>query len=198
MKIITISREYGAGGTTVGKAVAKELGIEVYDKDIIRATAKEMNLNYSQIADTEEYVSTTETFIRRITPISYEQKDYMFDVQKRVILELAKKGPCVIVGRLADAILNEAGIETLNVFLYSPEKSRIRCVHNLDPDVAEEDIIKFMRKQDRSRRAYYEIYTDRRFGDEYNYDMMLNTGLLGYDLCVKLIVEMARATDAGN
>ncbi len=192
MKIITISREYGAGGTTVGKAVAKELGIEVYDKDIIRATAREMNLEYSQIVDAEENVSTAEAILRRITPISYEQKDYMFDIQKQFVLDLAKKGPCVIVGRLADAILNEAGIETINIFLYSPEKCRIRCVHNLAPEVAEEDILKFMRKQDRSRRAYYELYTDRRFGDEYNYDMMLNTGLLGYDVCVKLIVALAR------
>ena len=193
MKVITISREYGAGGTTVGKAVAKALGIEVYDKDIIRATAKEMNLNYDQIAETEEEVSTTESIIRRITPISYEHKDYMFDVQKKVVLEVAKKGPCVIVGRLADAILAEAGIDSINVFLYSPEKCRIRCVHNLDPDVPEDEIIKFMRKQDRSRRAYYDLYTDRRFGDEYNYDLMLNTGILGYELCTKLIVEMALA-----
>ena len=192
MKIITISREYGAGGTTVGKAVAKELGIEVYDKDIIRATAKEMGLEYDQIKDTEEEVSTAETIMRRITPISYEHKDVMYDVQKQFVLDIVKKGPCVIVGRLAEAILREAGIDAINVYLYSPEQSRIRCVHNLDPDVPENEIIKFMRKQDRARRAYYELYTDRHFGDEYNYDLMLNTGVLGYDTCIKLIVELAK------
>ena len=192
MKVITISREFGAGGHTIGTAVAKELGIEIYDKDIIRATAKEMKLDYDQIALTEEEVSTAENIMRYITPISYEHKDYLFDVQKNVVLELAKKGPCVIIGRLAEALLAEAGIEAMNVFLYADDEHRAAWVRAKHPEIHEGDILKYMRKQDRARRAYYEIYSDRHFGDVHNYDLMLNTGLLGYDTCVKLIVALAR------
>ena len=193
MKIITINREYGAGGHSIGRVVAEELGVELYDRDIITATAKEMNLEYSQIEKTEEEISRTENIMRHITPISYEFKDYLFDAQKKVILDLAAKGPCVIVGRCADVILREAGVDALNVVLYADQAHRAAWVGRQLKNDNKADIMKFMKKQEKARRAYYEVYTDHHFGDMHNYDLMLNSGKLGYETCEKMIIALARA-----
>ena len=124
MKIITISRQYGAGGREIGLAVGKELGVTLYDRDIIAATAKASSIDASQIEREGEEISATESILRNITPISYDQKDYIYETQRSVILDLAKQGPCVILGRCADVVLHDAGIETLNVYIYSDEAHR--------------------------------------------------------------------------
>ena len=124
MKIITISRQYGAGGREIGLAVGKELGVTLYDRDIIAATAKASSIDASQIEREGEEISATENILRNITPISYDQKDYIYETQRSVILDLAKQGPCVILGRCADVVLHDAGIETLNVYIYSDEAHR--------------------------------------------------------------------------
>lgn len=193
MKIITINREYGAGGHSIGQAVADELGIAFYDRDIIKATAAEMHLDTAQIEKAEEEISTAESIIRHITPISFEYKDYLYDAQKKVILDIAAKGPCVILGRCADAILKEAGIDALHVFLYADDAHRAAWVarHLKTEDKAE--IQRVMKRKDKTRRAYYEVYTDRHFGDRHNYDLMLNSGHLGYETCENLIVALAKA-----
>ena len=192
MKIITINREYGAGGHSIGDVVAKELGIELYDRDIIRETAKETNLDYAQIAEHEEEISRTESIMRYITPISYEHKDYYYEVQKKVILDIAAKGPCVIIGRCADVILKDAGFDALHVFLYADTAHRAAWVAKEIGSHSEAEVLKYMHKQDRARKAYYEVYTDRTFGDRHNYDLMLDSGKLGYDTCSKLIIALAR------
>ncbi|MBQ6470183.1 MAG: cytidylate kinase-like family protein [Lachnospiraceae bacterium] len=192
MKTITICREYGAGGHSIGQKVAGALGIELYDKDIIRATAKEMDLDYAQILNSEEEISRSESFLRYLTPISFEYKDYYFEAQKGIILELAKKGPCVIVGRCAEIILREAGIDSLNVFLYADESHRLPWVkQHLDTD-NDAEAVKFMHRQERARRAYYEAYTDSHFGDRHNYDIMLDSGAIGYDACAEIIISLAK------
>ena len=193
MKIITISREFGAGGHTIGMKVAEELGIELYDKDIIRATAAETNLDYAQVQKVEEGISKAESFIRHITPISFEYKDYLFEAQKKVILELASKGPCVLVGRCAEIILKEAGIPALDVFLYASEEFRREWAKGELKTGSNEEALKYLKKKERERRAYYEAYTDYHFGDRHNYDLMLDSGELGYDICTKLIVALAKA-----
>ena len=124
MKIITISRQYGAGGREIGLAVGKELGVTLYDRDIIAATAKASSIDASQIEREGEEISATESILRNITPISYDQKDYIYETQRSVILDIAKQGPCVILGRCADVVLHDAGIETLNVYIYSDEAHR--------------------------------------------------------------------------
>ena len=193
MKTITINREYGAGGHTIGRAVAEELGVPLYDREIITATAAEMHLDVSQIEKSEEEISRTENFMRHITPISYEFKDYLYEAQQKVILDLAAKGPCVIIGRCAEIILQEAGADALHVFLYADQAHRAAWVsrHLHTDDMSE--VKKYMKKQDRARKAYYEVYTDHHFGDRHNYNLMLDSGKLGYDTCEKLILALARA-----
>ena len=193
MKVITLSREYGAGGHTIGEAVAKALGIEFYDRDIIRAAAKAGGMEAEQIERQEETLTGAQSFLRNITPIGYDQKDAIFDYEKQAILELAAKGPCVILGRCADAILSEAGIPSLDIFVYGDEDSRAVRVGELLGTTDDEEIRREMKKTDHARRTYYTTYSGRHWGDYRSFDLMLDSGALGYDACVRLICDAARS-----
>ena len=150
MKIITISRQYGAGGREIGLAVGKELGVTLYDRDIIAATAKASSIDASQIEREGEEISATESILRNITPISYDQKDYIYETQRSVILDLAKQGPCVILGRCADVVLHDAGIETLNVYIYSDEAHRAERISGYLNTTDTAEIVRAMKKKDRA------------------------------------------------
>ena len=192
MKIITLSREYGAGGHSIGTEVAKRLNIEFYDKDIIAGVAKESGIDENLIASKGEEISVGESIIRAITPISYDQKDLIFETEKNVIIDIAKKGPCVILGRCADIILKEAGLECLNVFLYADTNSRMKRVGELINSDNEALIQKVIKKTDHDRHSYYTYFTYQKWGDYKNYNLMLDTGALGYEKCIDMICEAAR------
>lgn len=193
MKVITISREYGAGGHSIGRRVADELGIEFYDRDIIRETAKAAGIDIDMVEHEEEQISLTQSIIRSITPVSYDQKEALYDIQHEVIAEIAKKGSCVILGRCADAILDEAGIDSLNVFIHADDLHRAKRVKELINSDNLNEIQKTMKRVDRARHAYYTHFTGRRWDDCHNYDLTLDSGALGYDACVEIIVAAAKA-----
>ena len=193
MKIITISRQFGAGGRKIGLAVAKELGVMLYDRDIIAATAKASSIDAKQIEREGEEISGTENFLRNITPVSYDQKDLIYETQRSVILNLAEKGPCVIVGRCADVILHDAGYDTLNVYIYADEMTRANRLAGELNTTDTVELARAMKKTDRARRMYYEHYTGQRWGDCTNYDITLNSGTVDIDTCVKIIVDAAKA-----
>jgi len=192
MKIITLCREYGAGGHSIGRQVAAELGIELYDKDIITKSVEAMGIDREDLEKTEEGISRFEAVIRAITPIAYELKDTMFETQSEVILRLAEKGPCVFLGRCADVVLREAGVDALNVFLYADEAHRSRRVGELLGTTDRGEIARALHKTDHDRRSYYTYYTGMSWGSPKNFHLMLDTGALGYELCAKLICEAAR------
>ncbi len=195
--IITISREYGAGGHTIGKSVAKELGIEFYDRDIIKAAVNESGLEMPEVERVEEEITRTGMFLRMISPASYvDQQHYINTIEQRIILEFAMKGPCVILGRCADDILEKAGIPSLNVFLYASEIHRAVRIGELIGSRNPTEIQKKMQRTDAARRAYYEQFTEKKWGDSRNYTLSLDTGTLGYDTVVKLICDAARSAEA--
>ena len=193
MSIITISREYGAGGMVIGKRVAKELGIEFYDRDIIRNTVKDSGLDADIIEHEEEQISRTDALLRMITPAAYvDRRQTIHEIEKRVILMLAARGDCVLLGRCADQILEEADIESLNVFIYADELHRAARVSQLIGSNNPTDIQRAMKKTDAARHTHYQEFAGRRWGDSKNYNLCLDSGLLGYETCVKLICEAAR------
>ena len=192
--IITISREYGAGGHSIARRVAQELGIEIYDRDIIRNTALDSGLETGVIEREEEEISRTDNFLRMITPAAYvDRREAIHEIERKVILMLAAKGPCVLLGRCADAILDEANVDSLNVFVYADELHRAIRVGQLIDSKNPNDIQKLMKRTDAARRNYYQRFTGRHWGDYRNYNLMLDSGLLGYDACVKLICDAANA-----
>lgn len=197
MSIITISREYGAGGHPIGKKVAEALGIEIYDKDIIRNTVKNSGLDAGVIQAEEEEISRADAIWRWITPAAYvDRRETIHEIERRVILMLAQKGPCVILGRCADTILSEANVEALNVFIYAGDIHRAIRISQLIDSKNPQEIQRAMKKTDAARRAYYQSFTGKRWGDMKNYNLALDSGLLGYDACVKIICEAARSLDA--
>ena len=193
MKIITISREYAAGGHSIGQRVAKELGIEFYDRDIIRETAKASGMDISQIEKAEETFSRKDSILQSITPISYEQKDALFDYQRAIILQFVEtRAPFVLLGRSANVILRDAGIDSVNVHIYADEAHRMIRAGELLGLTNPGEILRAMKKIDHDRRTYYTHYTGHRWGDVHDFTMALDSGSLGYDTCVRLICEAAK------
>ncbi len=195
--IITISREYGAGGHSIGQSVAEELGIEFYDRDIIKATVAESGLEMPEVERVEEEITRTGILLRMIAPAAYvDQQDTIRSIEQHVIVELAMKGSCVILGRCADEIMAKANIPSLNVFLYASDIHRAARIGKLINSTNPTEIQKKMQKTDAARRTYYEQFTGKHWGDSRNYTLSLDTGFLGYDTCVHLICEAARKADA--
>jgi len=193
MHIITISREYGAGGHSIGKRVAEELGIEIYDKDIIRNTVRDSGLDAGVVEREEEEISRADAIWRWITPAAYtDRREAIHEIERKVILMLAHKGPCVILGRCADDILEEASVESLNVFIYADDIHRAARIGELIGSTNPSEIQKAMKRTDQARHNYYQQFTGKRWGEARNYSLSLDSGLLGYDTCVKIICDAAR------
>ena len=192
-RIITISREFGSGGCFIGEEVAKQLGIKYYDKDIIVRIAEQSGFSAEYIEEKAE-LSPKKGLLasafagRDITGKSVE--DMVYEAQRKVILEIAEKERCVIIGRNADFILKDKD-NVLNVFIHGdmPEKvARICKLYN----VTEEEAEKMMADIDKRRMTNYRFYTDQKWGMAKNYTLSLNSSELGYDLCEKIIIDCAK------
>lgn len=189
-RIITISREFGSGGRFIGEEVAKKLGIAYYDKNIINQIAEESGLSPDYIQESAELSPKKGLFAyafagRDITGKSLE--DMVYEAQRKVILELADKESCVIIGRNADFILKDRD-DVLNVFIHgdTPEKiQRITRLYNVE----EQKAVKMMVDIDKRRMANYNFYTNQKWGKADNYTLCLNSSQLGYDRCEKIIME---------
>ena len=189
-RIITISREFGSGGRFIGEEVAKKLGIAYYDKNIINEIAEKSGLSPKYIQENAELSPKKGLFAyafagRDITGKSVE--DLVYEAQRKVILELAEKESCVIIGRNADYILKDRD-DVLNVFIHgdTPEKiQRITRLYNVE----EQKAVKMMVDIDKRRMANYNFYTNRKWGKADNYTLCLNSSQLGYDRCEKIIME---------
>ena len=196
-KIITISREYGAGGHSIGQQVAKHLGIPFYDRDIIKETAKASGFDPELVEGEGEDVSSASSILNTICAVSSSYfsntQDAIHDVQKAIILHFAQQGPCVILGRCADEILREAGIDSLNVFIHADEVHRAVRVSEMTGSTDATQLQKLLAKKDNSRHTYYNHYTGKKWGDSRSYHLTLDSGALGYDMCVKIITEAAQA-----
>lgn len=195
-KIITISRQCGSGGHTIGQAVAAQLGVPLYDKKILEEVAKRSGLAEDIIETEGEYSNSSMLFgiamgiysgwdatKRDTMPLREQINAY----QTEFIREVAEKGSCVIVGRCADYILRER-TDCLNVYIYGNESDRINRViteHRV-PDFEAESHVK---KRDKKRAAHYKYITDQEWGNLKNYHLCLDSSKLGIEKCVELIVS---------
>ena len=192
-RIITISREFGSGGRFIGEEVARKLGIAYYDKNIISQIAEKSGLSPEYIQENAELSPKKGLFAyalagRDITGKSVE--DMVYEAQRKVILDLAKKEPYVIIGRNADYILKDRD-DVLNVFIHGnmPEKiQRITDLYNVEKQKA----VKMMEDTDKRRKTNYNFYTDQNWGKASNYTLCLNSSQLGYDRCEKIIMECSK------
>lgn len=190
-RIITISRQFGSGGRTIGKKVAEKLGIPCYDQELLDKVAEESGFAKEFVADQGEYTPYGSWFINALNPRTMDGKstqDYIWTVQRKIIIDIASKGPCVIVGRCADYILKDHG-DLLKVFIHSDIKTRAERIVNLygELDISPE---KRLKNKDKCRKAYYQFYTDMEWGNAENYHVSLDSGKLGEEKCVDIITNL--------
>ncbi len=188
-RVITISREFGSGGRTIGKKVAKKLGIPCYDAMLIQKIAEESGYAADYIREEGEYATggwLSTVFTDRTMGMTNQDK--LWIIQSRVITELAEKGSCVIVGRCADYILRDKA-DCLNVFIHaSLEKRAERIVTEYGE--REETPEQRLKDKDKRRAAYHQFYTDMKWGHAKNYHVCLDSGKLGLDQCVEIISRL--------
>ena len=210
LPIITISREYGSGGRLIGKLVAESLGYDFYDKEIIDMAAQESGLSPDVIKKTEQNLSSGFLYnlllgssysgtANGASSINGTQMlplaDQVFNAERKVILDLAKKGNCVIVGRCADYILNTSdeidSKSLLNVFIYGNLEEKLKRIEDLykEPEQAAK---KTIQQIDKRRANHYNTFTEATWGDRKNYDIMINSSTAGIEETARLISEIAK------
>jgi len=198
MKIITIGREYGSGGRTIGKMVATKLGIPYYDRELVDEAAKQSGLAVEAIEDNDQVVTRSFLYDLAIgTSYGYvnsagvplDLNTQVFLAQRETILKFAES-PCVIVGRCADYILRDRE-DVLRVFIYADKKSRLdRIVSEYGEDPAKAD--KLLAQSDKRRARHYEEFTDSIWGARRNYDIMLNSAAHGAEKTAEIICMLAQ------
>lgn len=187
-KIITIGREFGSGGRTIAKSIAKKLNIPCYDSEIIHKISIESGLSEKFVEEKIEQTLTNNLYYNVFSGRTIDGKslsDELWFAQKKVIFNLASEGPCVIVGRCADYILKEH-YNVLSIFIHASKEIRAeRIIKTYGEN--ETKILKRIDDKDSKRKAYYELYTGQQWGHKDNYDILLDSGKIGLEKCVKII-----------
>lgn len=188
-RIITISREFGSGGRTIGREAAQKLNIPCYDRELIQKAAQESGFAESYVQEAGEYAAggwlSAALSSRTFGPTN---EDKLWDIQHKIILELAEEGPCVIVGRCADYIL-QGKADCLKVFIHADPAWRAKRIVEVygEREASPEERVK---EKDKRRATYHRFYTDMKWGRAQNYDVCLNSGVLGIEKCVQVILSL--------
>ena len=190
--VITIGREYGSGGRLIAKQLSEELGITFYDKELITAVARKTGFSENFIRDSEHQRPTNSFLYDLYTAVQTPSvPDQVFIAQAKVIKEAASRESCVIVGRCADYILRERE-DCLNVFIHASMAARADRIVRLYGS-SEKSPEKRLEEKDKRRRVYYKHYTDGDWGMSQNYHLSLDSGVIGVEKCVSIIVELVRS-----
>ena len=193
-KIITISREFGSGGRSIGRKVAEELGIPFYDKELVEQIAMESGFAPKFVEEHGEHSPTGSFFSYAFAPQGVpgimnglSTADFLWNIQCNVILQLADQGPCVIVGRNADYILKDRP-DALHIYVFADAPYRADRIVRLYGE-SEKTPEQRLHEKDKRRRVNYQHYTGRTWGQAQNYDLCLDTGVLGEEFCTEVIVK---------
>lgn len=188
--VITISRQFGSMGRTIAKQMARELGIEFYDRDIVEETAKRMGLPVSVISAKEENANSI--YFKRQYPLGMgvsNMQDEIFSIQKNIIEDLAKKESCIIVGRCADSILADYK-NRISVYIYAPYEKRLQnCTEILKME--EKTARKMIREVDRSRELYHRRYCPEYTDAFSNRDLLIDSSRFGIEKTAEILVKLA-------
>ena len=205
--VITIARQYGSGGRTVGKMLAERLGISFYDKQIIHMASDESGIDVNLFGKIEagDKIKTSlfgnKSSIYKGDLVRPGSRDFisdenLFNYQAKVVTDLADKESCVIVGRCVNYVFKDRP-NTLRVFVHAPwdfrvEKSRGKI------SGGDEEIEKFLRKDDKRKQEYYRRFAGGDWSDATNYDLCLNAGKLGFEKCVEAILAQMEVMGIGK
>lgn len=195
-KVITIGRQFGSGGHSIGEAVAKQLGIPFYDKEMLNRIAAETGFAPEYIEKTSEDASSNSSLLwnlvmgNKSSVIPNENpSDVIYFAQAKIIRELADKESCVIIGRCSDYILRECS-DCLHVFICADKQYREKHILERYGE-SNKSVKKRIDDKDTRRKLYYSHYTDRIWGAPENYHITLNSSALGEDTCIQEIIRLA-------
>lgn len=196
-KIITIGREFGSGGREFGKRLAEYLGIAYYDKEIITEISKKTQLAEEYIQAIEDKPISTfpitigNSFYAIFNPISENVEVSVYAEQNNILVDMAKRSSCVIIGRCADYILEE--FNPFRIFIYSDMKTKIsRCIERVPEgeNLSEKQLKNQIISIDKNRAKYYQFITGNKWGDRLNYDLCVNTSSLSIKYAAEYIGKM--------
>ena len=194
--IIALGRQFGSGGREIGKQLAERLNVRCYDRELITLAAQKAEVREELFAGREEKAPNPWLFtgvyeggpqVRKGQPA----EDILFEMQSQVILELARMGPCIIVGRCADVVLRATGIPTVSLFICAPFEDRVRRRMEIE-SIGQKEAEDAVRKIDKQRKKYYDTYTGRNWGAPENYDFCINSSVMGIGGTVEQIITCAR------
>lgn len=193
--IICIGREFGSGGHEIGKEVAEKLGLQLYDRDLIDKAAEKIIAMPKEVLEKADEKKHNPWLHQVWYDIPNEElngmtaNDTLHQAYNSIIRELAEKGDCVFVGRCADYILEQAGIEHMSLFIDAPFEWRVkRKMKQLSID--EKTAETLVRKKDKDRKSYYNYYTGRNWGKAHNYDLCINSSRLGIEATAEKLTKM--------
>ncbi len=189
--VVTIARQFGSLGRPIARKVSEKLGIQYYDRDIVELTAKNLNLPVSTISDAEE--SAKSAFFNMNYPLGMGTtgiQDSIFAAQRKIIVNLAEKESCIIVGRCADHILRDCK-NIINIFIYAPYEARlINCVERLDMRLDEAK--RMIASVDKARESYHRHYCGYSMSDKDYKHVMLDSSLLGVDGTCDILTDIIK------
>ena len=196
--VITIDREYGAGGRSLAQLLSERLHIPYYDGDFVKKTVKESGFDKEDVEREGEEMSRPSKMLNSFlnSAVSYSSStDAIFKAEKRVILELAK-GPCIIVGRCADRILAEAGIDTVSIYLHAPFEYRLKRAKELGEN-KDTKLEKYVEGHDRKRRTFYKEYTGCEMTDASNYTFCFDAAKVSIPVCADIVIDLIENSSSG-
>lgn len=190
--VINIGRQFGSGGKAVAMETGRLLGFDVYDNELIIKAAEKSGISpklFSKNDEKRKFFGFPLSSHGFSLSGSYIDEGALFKVQSKVIEEIAESGPAVIIGRCSDYILRNCG-KTLDVFITAPMPYRVKRVCeriDMDPEKA----VEFINRQDRKRETYYNYFTFRNWGMASNYDLCIDSSILGIEGTAELIINFA-------
>ncbi|MEG1633401.1 MAG: cytidylate kinase-like family protein [Oscillospiraceae bacterium] len=195
-RIITVSREFGSGGRTIAKETAQRLGWAYYDEELVTKISEQSGLAEAYVLESGETACSTNSFLfnwainaESVRTGNLPLSDKLYIAQHNLIKDLGDKGSCVIVGRCSDYILR-GRTDCLNTFFHADTAFKADRIVRLYGETADNPE-KRLKEKDDKRRAYYKHYTGRQWGLAQNYDICLDTGVIGIDHCVDILVRAA-------
>lgn len=189
---ITVSRQFGSLGREIARRVARRLGIDYYDRDLIEKAAGMLGCDMRQISPLDEYVGLP--FASALLPLGLGGRaahKRLFEAQRSLILDSVQRGCCVIVGRCADYVLKDYP-RRFSVMIYAPLEARIKNSIN-ELRIPDFEVDGYVRKIDRARDAYYRIFTGEHLTTVKNRDLLIDSSSMEIDEAVDVIIAAARA-----
>jgi len=197
--VVTIARQYGSGGKTIGEMLAKDLGYECYNREIIRMASDESGINEQLFAKVDEKLKSRFFKMPKrvydgglISPESdgFVSDDNLFNYQAKIIKHLADTENCVIIGRCADFVLKDYD-NVVSVFVHAPADFNLARAMERN-SFTEKEMQKYIEKTDKYRGDYYKYYTGHEWDDAKNYDLCLDSSKLGFEGCMEAIKAYMR------